>query len=157
MKYTNSLTPQSRVLLDKLSVAQLVKKLSAVIEPISPSPESNEYSPSTSTRLTSILPSHLRRGFPSYLFLSFFITMLCTHVSAPLVCYMPSPSYPPLIWSSEYFMNYGILSSLVTSRILGPHIHTSSLLKLPCLCSSLNLTKFYAHSKQRVIFSFWTD
>jgi hypothetical protein len=43
---------------------------------------------------------HLRLGLPSGLFSSGFPTNI--HWSSPHLCYMPSPSHPPWLYSSNY-------------------------------------------------------
>ena len=104
---TNLLAPWSRVLLQKLTTSQLVKKFPAFygtrgslphlqVPTTSPYSEPVPSSPSpphpTSWRSILILSSHIHLGLPSGLFPSGSPPKLVYTFPVPLMCYMPLPS-----------------------------------------------------------------
>jgi len=94
LSYKYNLTPQSRVLLEKLIVAQLL-----TIPPLIPNPihlKLVHTFPHISRRSIQILSSHLRLGLPNGLFPSgFSATILYAFPMLTQTCYMPRPSHHP--------------------------------------------------------------
>ena len=150
-------TPLSRVLLEKLTGFQLVKKLCILWNPKfhyrihkcpPPAPILSQINPiripnSTSWRSILILASHLRLDLPSQVS----SPKPCTYLSFPHKCYMTRPSQYRSLSSSLC----SFLQSTVISSLLGPNILLSTLVSNTLsLRSFLNWeTKFHTHTKQQ--------
>jgi hypothetical protein len=161
---TNKLTPWSRILLEKLIVAQLVQQFPVFygtrrfITVFTRARHGSlswarciQSTPSHPVFIRSILilSSHLRLDLPSVLFISALKQKCYIHFASCYACSIPRPSHswldhPNNIWRRVQVMKLLItqlsLRSPVTSSLLGLSILLSTLfLNTLSLCSNLNV------------------
>ena len=166
----NLLTPWRRVLLEKLTGLQLVKKFPAFhgtrrfITALTSvchlslswaSPIQSVYAHPTSWRSILILSPHLRLGFPSSLFPSGFPTKtLYTPLSSPIRAMCPAylillDFITHTILGEEYRSFGSLLCSVldfpVTSSLLGPNILNTTFSNTLSFLSSLNVSDQVSH------------
>jgi hypothetical protein len=118
----------------------------------------------TSWRSVLILSSHICMGFPSSLFPSGFpAKAVYSPPLSPHACYMPSPSHSSrnvtqTILGKEYRSLSSTLCSIlqppITSTLLGPNIHLSTLFSntLAYIPPSMWMTKSDTHTQQQTKF-----
>jgi hypothetical protein len=164
---TYLLTPWSRVLLEKLTVPQLLKfpAFYWTRSFITAFQSVHHLSVSRFTSIQSIPPHPTSRRyililFPVYVLVSQVVSFPqisppkpCTRLSPPLTRYKPHPSHSARFYHTQNIA-WGTLSYLlfpVTSSLLGPILSSTPYSQTPSayVPPSISATKFYTHTKQQ--------